>query len=233
MEEAGHLGHQPTTFLLKKWKQTTTQLQSNQLSLCWFVGIDCCGGNEKIKYIITVNMFAQQCSFQPNAMNKSIYWFVNEVKVEWASGANMPQPSHSFSFLFHSALWEWADGRKERRNEGHCGPARKQNEWNSWSLKGRSAEYEWNDWLSWLSLLPAAVMGAAAPMAPPKRANVNKSINHEIQWSRKKSKENGVKIAEWKQINEMEFVWWKKTNGMEFAAQWRSCELRDLVAHGA
>ena len=45
-----------TNFLFKKEREekTTTQLQSNQLSLCWFVGIDCCGGNEKINYIITV-----------------------------------------------------------------------------------------------------------------------------------------------------------------------------------
>ena len=35
----------------KEEDNTTTQLQSNQLSLCWFVGIDCCG-NESTQRIL-------------------------------------------------------------------------------------------------------------------------------------------------------------------------------------
>ena len=92
---------------------------------------------EEIKDIITVIRLIL-------SITKTIAEFMNQL-LKGIDEINRPQPISNTFFSFLSALWEWAERRKEVCC-GQWGSSRIENEWNSWTMKAGC----WKNGINWI-----------------------------------------------------------------------------------
>ena len=167
--------------------------------ICWFSKWN---GSE-LKSIITVLSYIGWPVLNNKSMKENLFgwnWFI------WAvAGYGRP---HAISNSFNSFQSSLQNGKIDWIDEccGGCGTKPNSNHWN-WLRNCLARSVWWKELnCGLLSLLPAAVMGAAAPRAPPK----GRQANPAIQWNPIKQSLSlsamKRKWAEWKSL-----IWMKAT----------------------
>ena len=132
---------------------------------------------------------------------------------------NGPAQSSLF-FSFQSALQNGLIDEKKEEKKGLGPPAVLRNEWNSWTMKAGG----WVGWDEWVVWWIGWVMGAAAPMAPPKEEN-NNTIHQSFNSTAPQE------IKQWMEQSKPTWIEWNERSediqwiGL-FFAEWRREEAK-------